>query len=568
MAVKTRIGESATTETGSTLIGRHLARFVVGRSGLAGSERVAVVRQLEQLAAALDAGASCLVCDRPPLPSSLLIDQQEYICGRRAPLVYDRGRLYFYRWFHFESRLAEQLEQLAAGEKERDDEADRVLGQLFDGAGLAAGEVDRQRQAAELALARRLVIISGGPGTGKTSTVVKLLAALLHCEKEGRLRVALAAPTGKAAMRLTESVARVRRQLLKVLPAAAEIPDAAMTLHRLLGVSAGGGFRHHRNNPLCCNVVAVDEASMVDLALMSRLVDALPADARLILIGDSDQLASVESGAVLADLLAALPECSVVLRRSWRFDDNIGELAAAVNAGEAAQAWQLLDERDNLHLLGPRWIGELVRRREPYMQRVREVEDAVEQCGFCSDAQATSVFAEFRRFQILCALRDGRRGIRELNRAITAHLAAAGFRCGDGRLWYPGRPIIVTANEYSLGLFNGDIGICLPGRDGSDGRVWFETVTGFTVLHLSRLPRHETVFAMTIHKSQGSEFDSVAVVLPPEGNRLLSRELVYTAVTRAKEEVLLVADEAAFSEALHSTESRASGLRRLLASVQ
>lgn len=542
----------------ASLSGRHLAQFLAVRSGLEGEVLEQFRRLVVRLVDALEAGDSCIEAELPPLPESVCISAGAFARGAEAPLVYDGKRLYFHRFYRFESRLAMQLLRLARRRRKLPVGAESILGQLFNGAGLEEGETDFQRKAAELALCSHLAIISGGPGTGKTTTVVKLLAALV--QSEGDLKIALAAPTGKAAMRLAESVNGARTKL----PAgvAAKIPAEASTLHRLLGSRPDSiNFRHNHMAPLAFDVVVVDEASMVDLALMSRLVDALQPETRLILLGDRDQLSSVESGAVLADLLASLPQCGVVLKRAWRYNDNIRDLATAINEGETEKAWALLKSGENLQLPGKGWRTELGRRSEPYMKVVGEVR----QDG-CDDAAAAKVFCAFRAFQILCATRRDSRGVEQVNAAVTRHLAAAGFYCpGEewGERWYAGRPVMVTANDYSLDLFNGDIGICLPGRDGEGERVWFESGEGFKVFLLNRLPSHETVFAMTIHKSQGSEYGTVAVVLPDAENRLLSRELLYTGITRAREGVLVVAEKESFERAVLTPVRRQSGLREL-----
>lgn len=536
----------------------HLARFLAVRSGLEGAMleqfRLLVVR----LAEALETGDSCIEAELPPLPESICIGAGAFASGAEAPLVYDGKHLYFHRFYRFESRLAMQLLGLAGWRRKLPAGAGAILEQLFDGAGLEEGETDFQRKAAELALCSHLAIISGGPGTGKTTTVVKLLAALV--QSDGELKIALAAPTGKAAMRLAESVNGARAKLAGGV--AAKIPAEASTLHRLLGSRPDSiKFRHDHTAPLAFNVVVVDEASMVDLALMSRLVDALQPETRLILLGDRDQLSSVESGAVLADLLVSLPQCSMVLKKAWRYNDNIRDLAAAINGGEAEKAWELLQGGENLQLLGKGWRAELGRRSEPYMKVVGDVRR-----DGCDDVAATNVFRAFHAFQILCATRRDSRGVKQVNAAVTRHLAAAGFYCpGEewGARWYAGRPVMVTANDYSLDLFNGDIGICLPGREGEGERVWFESGEGFKVFLLNRLPSHETVFAMTIHKSQGSEYDTVAVVLPDAENRILSRELVYTGITRARKGVIVVAEKESFKRAVITPVRRQSGLREL-----
>jgi exodeoxyribonuclease V alpha subunit len=315
-------------------------------------------------------------------------------------------------------------------------------------------------------------------------------------------------------------------------------------------------FRHRSDNPLPWDVVVVDEASMVDLALMSKLVDALKPGSRLLLLGDKDQLASVESGAVLIDLVRALPVNTVELQKTYRFDASIQELSRAVNRGDGESAWQLLAEpgSGNIGLLETP-LGDFVGGRYlEYMDLATRVRAVGQE----------RVFAAFNRFRILCAVRQGDRGVQGINTTVERHLTQKGYNCFS-KIWYPGRPIIITRNDYSLDLYNGDIGICLPDPDDGTLKVWFERPDGSLKACLPyRLPQCETAYALTIHKSQGSEFDEVLVVLPEEENRVLSRELVYTAVTRARKGVLMAAGKEILIRTLARKIERFSGLRDML----
>ncbi|HLK12801.1 MAG TPA: exodeoxyribonuclease V subunit alpha [Candidatus Binatia bacterium] len=514
--------------------------------------------------------------------------------GEHRPLVLDgRGRLYLHRYWAYERRLADDLLARAAVVEEVDERRLRAdLVRLFGPA--QEGEVDWQRIAAATAALRRLCVISGGPGTGKTSIVVRILA-LLAAQAHGRLRAGLVAPTGKAAARLAEAVrAAKRREPLD--PAARDaIPEDACTIHRLLGPRSGSvAFRHDRANPLPLDVLVVDEASMVDLALMAKLVAALPPAARLVVLGDRDQLASVEAGAVLGDVCGPAPGLSeacaarlaavtgapvpaaaggtsalgdsvVLLRRSWRFgaESGIGRLAAAVNRGDGAGALALLEEGGFSDVVWrPMTVATDVRPQlderalegfRPYLDRV------------VAGADVGEAFAAFAAFRVLCAHRVGPAGAETVNHRLEARLRASVLGGGRGP-WYAGRPVLVTQNDYELRLFNGDVGIVLPDPAARGAlRVHFEAADGAVRrVPPARLPAHETAWAMTVHKSQGSEFDAVLLVLPTEPSRVLTRELIYTAVTRARRRVEVWGEAQTLRAAVERPLVRSSGLRDAL----
>lgn len=527
-----------------------------------------------------------------------LLRSSPLIRDGEAPLVLDAaGRLYLRRYWEHEERLAAKLRVRAVEPLADVDGAwlRDALDRLFP-PDAASGEVDWQRVAAVVALLRRFCVISGGPGTGKTHTVAKILALLVEQEvRRGRRppRFELLAPTGKAAARMAELIRNVRGSLPCEDAVREAIPEEAATIHRRLG-SIGGtstNFRHHAGNPLVADVVLVDEASMVPMALMSRLVDALPAHARLILLGDQDQLASVEAGAVLGDICntgaarsysrgliaaverlgggrlpgdAASPErtgiwdCIVQLTRSYRYgpDSGIGRLARAVNAGDAARVAEILAEGrcDDIARAEPGEPGGL----SPVLTgAVRQGFGAV-----LADPDPRARLDALDRFRVLCAHRRGEFGVEGVNRHIEAALAEAGLIVPGGAA-YPGRPVIVTHNDYTLKLFNGDVGIVAadPERE-AGGLVWFRGAGG-TVRRLSpsRLPPHETVYAMSVHKSQGSEFDEVAVLLPERPSPVVTRELLYTAITRARRRVVLHAARDLIAHAVGHRTERDSGLR-------
>lgn len=422
---------------------------------------------------------------------------------------------------------------------------------------------EEQRAAAEAALTRSLTVLTGGPGTGKTTTVARLLAAISEqAELSGGSppRMALAAPTGKAAARLQDAVQAEVDQLAEVDRARLS-GLRATTLHRLLGSrpDTSSRFRHHRGNRLPHDVIVVDETSMVSLTMMARLLEAVRPDTRLLFVGDPDQLASVDAGAVLADLVDGLGAAGVVeLTTSHRFGARIGALALAIRSGDAdatvdvlrsggdAIAW--LDTDDAADAL-----------RGPLVDRAADLREA----ALLGDAQtALGILDEHR---LLCAHRRGPFGVAHWNRQIERWLAD---RTGQS-IWsqpYAGRPLLVTANDYGLGVYNGDTGVVVASPDGL--RAHIGTPVSSRQLAVGRLGEVETMFAMTIHKSQGSQADEVTVLMPPEDSRLLTRELFYTAVTRAKERVQVVGTEASVRAAVGRRAVRASGLARRLSTAR
>ena len=512
------------------------------------------------------------------------------------PLILDQdGRVYLHRYFDYECRLAHSLASRHAAQAAPEIPASLSarLASLFAGNRAALGDAaDWQQIAVAMALLGKVTIISGGPGTGKTTTVVSLLACLL--EQDPDCRIALAAPTGKAAARMTEAV----RLQASHLPAEiqARLPSESYTIHRLLGVMpSGGGFRHHAGNRLAIDALVIDEASMLDLALATRLIEAVPDDARIILLGDKDQLAAVESGAVFAEL-SADPSLTVVrieqiaslcamsgaaiqapkpatqsglrdqvvwLTRSFRFasDSGIGRLAADINCGDGAGAIDRL-ENDTSGTL--QWLddGGPAPREDSAQAILAGYAGYLE--ALCADGRNVgAATASFARFRTLCAVRDGARGVEAMNRLVSKYFRSAlkhPLDPGDHSEWYPGRPVMVLRNDYVLKLFNGDIGIVMPDDSGALMVFFPEGDAGFRAVAPVRLPAHETAFAMTVHKSQGSEFDQVLVLLPEDHNPVLTRELVYTAVTRARLRVTLVSGAAVLEKAIQTPTRRRSGL--------
>jgi exodeoxyribonuclease V alpha subunit len=533
------------------------------------------------------------------------------------PLVLRQGRLYLRRYWDYECRVARQVTRRAAVVEAVDEAQGRLwLDRLF--AERPAGSApDWQKIACALALRGRLTLITGGPGTGKTYTAARLLALLFAMAPEGRpLRFALAAPTGKAAARLKQSIDAaldgLQQRLGEALPLGglASSLAAARTLHSLLGARPETRrFRHDAAHPLEVDVLVVDEASMVHLEMMASLLDALPPAARIVLLGDKDQLASVEAGAVLGELCRdadsgrytadtvryvaaltgqhlpapclddagpALSQRTAMLRESQRFGSAIGALAQAVNAGDAVLAKDLLSEDRSgpvcaMPSASPADVVELAASgRSGSPGGYRSYLEAIAARPADADAEETlawarRVLSEWDRFRVLCAVREGDWGVAGLNRAIEKRLREEGLLSG-GAEWYEGRPVIVTRNERALGVYNGDIGIALrPTADASTLRAYFIDGDAVRSVAVSRLADVETAFAMTVHKSQGSEFDHTVLVLPAEAGMVSSRELIYTGITRARSALTLVSKSpAAFFEGIAQTARRSSGLHDLL----
>ena len=495
-----------------------------------------------------------------------------------APLILDGdNRLYLYRYYQYEKRVADSLGTRAAAISEVDDKAAAdLLARLFP----QPKDGDDQLTAAALALLKPLLIISGGPGTGKTWTVARILT-LMQTLSQKPLRIGLAAPTGKAAARLQQSLQQAAADTgYDNLQAAA---SSTRTLHRLLGFRPDvDAFRYNEYSPLPLDLLVVDEASMIDLALMDALLKALPPGCRLILLGDRYQLASVEAGCLFGDLCTgadnrwsfelsdrlsrltgqkirsrdsgpAIHEAVVTLRTGFRFHDTsgIGMLAAAVNSGAMEEVKQCCRMScSDLQVVFParddreQWLQEQIIAGYRAMLEAATVEEA---------------FAAMERFRVLCAVRRGPAGVEGINLLAERALVSAGLITKTTE-FYPGKPIIIRRNQYQMRLYNGDTGILLHDDQGRL-KAWFMQADGrlrpFTP---ARLPAHEAAFAITIHKAQGSEFEQVLLVLPKEDSRVLSRELLYTGITRAKKRLILYADPEIIATAVRRKTQRFSGL--------
>jgi exodeoxyribonuclease V alpha subunit len=611
------------------------AAFAVSRATTQGHVCIALAALAERYGESADTVraallASGVACDGSQVAADLL------------PLVIDREqRIYLARYFDYERRLAQALVarvKTPSGTIDVDALRERV-GRYFTAA--PDEGIDWQRVAALVALSGRLTVVSGGPGTGKTTTVVGVLACLLDGNPD--LRIALAAPTGKAAQRMQEALVERAGSLPPEL--AARLPRTSFTLQRLLGTLPGGRFQHHRDNPLPFDVIVVDEASMIDVALATHLLEAVAPNARLVMLGDKDQLAAVEAGAVFAELSAqpvfsdagaqriatalsmpkdeligALPkagttpasggkwpeepdyvmpededsvnvtevdwhpqpalasrsqgnpltDCVVWLERNYRFglDSDIGRLSEAIRRGSPEEALAALSVDngqpnsskavlfdDASPTLSERVIARLSAGFDPYAQALSEA------LGAHADTDATPLFEALNRFRVLAATRLGPRGVDEINARVAAQVCSrASVTLALGAQWFAGRPVIVTRNDYALGLFNGDVGIALPAADGSL-RVCFRLADGsLRYVSPAALPPRDTAFALTVHKSQGSEFDHAALVLPGGPSRVLSRELIYTAITRARSRVDVTGSPSLFAQAVATPTRRDSGL--------
>ncbi len=509
--------------------------------------------------------------------------------GRYAPLILDRNRLYLHRYWDDERRLAGLL--VTRGRQTvQAIERDRLRG-LLD---TYFPDVERerwQRVAASVAATRGLCVITGGPGTGKTTTVATIAAMLLQMQPH--TRIVLTAPTGKAASRMQQAVANALEQRLKTHPEAANrMPRQATTVHRLLGAQPNGkGFRHGPENPVGADLLVLDEASMVDLPLMTRLFEALPRECRVILVGDRDQLASVEAGAVLGELCIpralrtfsakaaaeladefatplphemiverppGLADALVELTTVYRYQESLGAISRAVREAEPEAALSRREHSSDIpRRTPPPSAQQLCALLEPdILEGYRRYLTAEE------PAAKLAALAEFR---ILCALRHGPYGVEALNAVAERILVHHGLIHLDAP-FYVGRPVLVTRNDHTLQLYNGDIGFVEESASTEAGRrVLFAGPDGtLRAIAPHRLPPVETAFALTVHKSQGSEFSSVLLVLPDRDSPVLTRELVYTGLTRARHSACILADTNRFSTAVRRMSRRTSGLAERL----
>ncbi|MBC8212585.1 MAG: exodeoxyribonuclease V subunit alpha [Gammaproteobacteria bacterium] len=501
------------------------------------------------------------------------------------PLVLFQQKLYLNRYYHNEKNIADSLLAMARNSHPVSAANLQLIDVLFE----PSADIDYQKLAALVSARHQLSIISGGPGTGKTWTVSKILALLIQGNPQ--LHIKLAAPTGKAAARLSESINKLRPSLAIDEVLTRQIPQQAVTLHRLLGFHRYTHRpRYHRNNRLRCDVLVVDEASMIDQQMMAAICAALSDDCKLILLGDKDQLSSVEAGSVYADLSGGLQQSEfrraqqdwieqqlgydlplhtagyaladqlVVLHKSHRFDDasGIGLLAKSVNRGDSKQALQLLSQATEAASID--W-------QQPPSHSLNQNYREQAELHYLPMTQAQTIaqaFAGFHRFQILAAVWNGPSGVDHIN-AIIEQFIKAKLGLVLHTPYYAGMPLMMSSNLYQYQVHNGDIGIVWPDDQGRN-KVWFEQGAGeFRILSLSQLPAHKTAYAMTVHKSQGSEFNRVLLVLPETETAVATRELLYTGITRAAESVEIWATESQLKTVIENKTQRMSGLRERLA---
>lgn len=565
---------------------RAVARWVLAH---AGDELLAGVAAWASYVESLGDTVLLLQPDVTAVRGMPALSTEEVVQLRASPLVGDgsalrpfvidtAGRFYLWRNYRNECVVAGSLRARLARRLDAGSATTQMqLDVLFGGASDSSAQP--QREAVAAVLGRSLFVLTGGPGTGKTRTVLRMLT-MLQQRASQPLRIALAAPTGKAAQRLLQSLRQGKETLSEQLPAEwrgaldAVPTHEAQTLHRLLAYSPQQGrYLRHREDPLAADVVVVDEASMVDLAMLRALLDAVPDQASLILVGDADQLTSVAAGTVLQDLVALLesrhPESVVRLQHSFRASTHLAALNRAVRLGDAGLLRStIVDAGDAARLLPYESDAALARLLQRWADALALADfHAVPEPGNAGDQAGSEALLALRALgkrQLLCALREGSTGAVAVNRRIEQRLRLR-WQLPAAQEWYAGRAVMISENDYALGLFNGDIGLALQDSAGHL-RVWFEGIAadGLTTACAfapGMLPAHETAFAISIHKSQGSEYDHVAVLLPsdPE-HRILSRQLLYTALSRARASVEIWSSAASLDAALARIAARHGGL--------
>ena len=515
--------------------------------------------------------------------------------GEIKPLILDdSGRLYLYRYRLYEQKLSENIKARLSTPYEINTE---LLKQSADRLFKSNDEIE-QKTAAIAACLSSFCVITGGPGTGKTSLVIKILAMLLENSKAEKLRIALAAPTGKAAARLSESLKNTRELIDCDNKIRMSFPEESFTIHRLLGSKPGtSNFRHNSGVPLPFDIVIIDEFSMTDLALASKLFDAVPVKSRLILLGDKDQLSSVEAGAVLGDICDTgekhgfsqsfkdrlekilfaknyeqisnsqskhtIADSIITLRKSYRFagGSGIGELSKAIKEGEAEKALEILKCGKFEDISLTEFKANQLLTVSPNSKDSLPAKIIAGYSPYINENSTEEALSLFSSFSILCAVRKGMFGVERINQYVEEILTTKGLLSAKIR-WYEKRPVMITRNDYSTRLFNGDSGLILP--DPKDGTMRFYSQDNDgsirKILPL-KLPEHETSFAVTVHKSQGSEFDNVILLLPDRMSPVLSRELLYTAVTRARKKIEIYAVGEILRQMINNPAERISGLR-------
>jgi len=532
------------------------------------------------------------ISDYPPLSPWIETLQKSSVVGTGndfKPLILENNKLYLHRYWHYEQDLASAILRKCSEQAEIDHERIKTsLTELFP-VNDNSMSVDWQRMAAVTSAIKNISIISGGPGTGKTSTVIKILSLLIGQYTQRPCMVALAAPTGKAAARLSQAMQGAdfleRISLLKNC-----IIQTPCTIHRLLGVLPNSPyFMYNADNPLPYDILVVDEASMIDCALMAKLFSALKPHSKIIVLGDKDQLASVEAGAIMGDICdsyahhkrtpgycaevskifehhgmpsdeneTGLSDCIVELKRNYRFAENsgIGVVSDAIKKGGADEAWRILSSNS---------FSDLTLHATPEPDEIpqrlyRSIVDNF--TAYLVEKDPVQALILFEEFRVLCALRKGPYGVEAINAVIERLLTAAGLIKPDSP-WYAGRPIMILSNDYNFNLFNGDIGIVAPDKVSKELSVFFPGEEKGSVRSFApgRLPLVETIFAMTVHKAQGSQFNRVLLLPPQTFSPVLSRELLYTGITRAHKSCEIWCNKEVFIKSVERRIRRMSGLR-------
>jgi exodeoxyribonuclease V alpha subunit len=514
--------------------------------------------------------------------------------GDYRPLILDeKNRLYLYRFWNYEKILSDAIKKRAADDIEDIDIEllKNSLTRLFPDD--PKEKLNLQKIAALTSATKRFSVISGGPGTGKTTTIAGILTLLIEIGRGKKLKIFLSAPTGKAAAKLSETISSTKKHIDCSDEIKTMLPSDAYTIHRMLGVIPGtSDFYYNTENRLPADVVVVDEASMVDLALLAKLVKAVPDNARLILVGDKDQLASVEAGSVLGDICnrgnlpgysikidknkadgdepgkvdevpgkKVLSDCIVVLQKNYRFSgtSGIGRLSSAVNNGDADSALNIMREAEDERI---HW-EDIKTSKELYCSLEKKIVEGYTAYRAADDPM--EALDSLNHFKILCAVNKGDFGVDAVNNLAESVLAEKRL-INPSAQWYRGRPLLIKGNNYSLGLFNGDIGIIMAEQDSDDNLYAFFHGTSGKARKFKPgiLPEHDTAYAMTVHKSQGSEFEEVVIVLPEKDSPVLSRELIYTGLTRTTGKITLMGNEDVLRAAISRKTERASGLRDAL----
>jgi exodeoxyribonuclease V alpha subunit len=526
-----------------------LKHFLLSKSGLQGRNQVVFESVLMELQQAINRGDSCITLstsDQVVLQSCLWLSGEQ-----KGPLVIEGNKLYIYRYWQYEKSLTDKIRSYTAYKRDSVFLSE-LLSRYFP---TENKEVLKQRELIGQVLQQSFSIISGGPGTGKTTLVVKLLAIELELA-DLPMKIALVAPTGKAAIRLQYAINENKDALPCDERIKSAIPQEVMTIHRLLGVRYGSSlFIHNKDNPLDYDLLLIDESSMIDLAMMTKLLTALSAQTRVILVGDKDQLSSVETGSVLADLSASSGIKTYELLKTYRFNTQIKTLARLINQQEASAAWDFLTEPtyEAVNCVSVDYMDLMMDKYHRLFRAIDEKETV------------SQLFEKLTDFVVLCTNRRGPKSVEAINQGIE-------WRLGDNNLipqkeeWYIGRPVLIYENDAVLGVFNGDVGICLPDPEQNNQlMVFFEQFNGnIKKIIPSRMPKCQTAFALTVHKSQGSQYKEVMLIMPDEHNPVLTKEVIYTAVTRARDYVWVVADKDIFTQAVKVKISRQGGLKEKL----